>query len=67
MYYFKLLQVFLGVACQSADTFLRNLLLDPSKIKENYIPFVQNIKVLYGFQSKLQTYDDIISMQCKFC
>jgi hypothetical protein len=52
----------LGAACHSADTFLRNFLLDPSKIKENYIPFVQNIKVLYGFQSKLQTYEDLISM-----
>lgn len=37
--------IFIGSACHSADTFLKRFLIDPSIIKEHYVPFVQSYKV----------------------
>jgi hypothetical protein len=56
-----------GSACHSADTFLKSFLLNPSAITSHFIPFVQNIKVHFGYQATIQSRDNLISMQCKFC
>jgi|LauGreDrversion4_2_1035121.scaffolds.fasta_scaffold25630_6 hypothetical protein len=49
MHYPKILQIFLGSACHSGDTFLKKFFLEPNVIKECYVPFVQNIKFDSGY------------------
>jgi len=67
MHYPKILQIFLGSACHSSDTFLKKFFLEPTLIKECYVPFVQNIKFDSGYQTKLQGCENLVTMKCKFC
>lgn len=52
--YFSMLMLFLGSACHSADTFLQTFMKDPSSMHNYFIPFVQDFKVHFGYQSKIQ-------------
>ena len=62
-----MLQIFLGSASHSGETFLKKFYLEPNLIKDCFVPFVQNIKIDTGYQTKLQTCDNLVTMKCNFC
>jgi hypothetical protein len=57
--------MYLGAACHSENTFMREFFLNPELIKECYVPFVQNIKI--DSQACISKIDDLKVLKCKFC
>lgn len=57
----------MGSASYLGEIFLKKFYLEPNLIKDCFVPFVQNIKIDTGFQTKLQTCDNLVTMKCKNC